>query len=83
MLGKPTLDTTKLMVTMGMKEVFRSLEQEGAELITLQRKNEILKGYLTEFVGPLDPKHPEDTLKATIERRDRGGLHLDPFSNAC
>lgn len=26
MLGKPTLDTTKLMVTMGMKEVFKSLE---------------------------------------------------------
>ena len=25
-LRKPTLDTTKLMVTMGMKEVFRSLE---------------------------------------------------------
>lgn len=37
-LGKPTLDTTKLMVTMGMKEVFRSLEWEGVELITLQRK---------------------------------------------
>lgn len=35
MLGKPTLDTTKLIVTIGMKEVFRSLEQDGAELITL------------------------------------------------
>ena len=35
MLGKSTLETTKLMVTMGMKEVFRSLEQEGVELIKL------------------------------------------------
>ena len=34
-LGKPTLDTTKFMVTMGMKEVFRSLEQERTKLITL------------------------------------------------
>ena len=37
MLGKPTLETTKLMVTIGMKEVFRSLEQDGVELITLQK----------------------------------------------
>ena len=37
MLGKPTLDIARLMVTMGIKEVFKSLEQEGVELITLRR----------------------------------------------
>ena len=72
MLGKSTLETTKLMVTMGMKEVFKSLEQEGVELITLLRKNEILKGYLTEVFGPLDPEHLEETLDTTIKRRDKG-----------
>ena len=39
MLGKSTLDTTKLMVTMGIKEVFRSLEQEGTKIMTLYRQN--------------------------------------------
>ena len=55
MLGKPTLDTTRLMVTMGIKEVSKILEQEGAKLRTLCRKNEILRGYLAEVIGPLDP----------------------------
>lgn len=35
MLGKPTLVTAKLMVTIAIKEVFKSLEQEGEKLITL------------------------------------------------
>ena len=30
MLGRPTLDTTRLMVTMGIKEVFRNMEHEEA-----------------------------------------------------
>ena len=72
MLGKLALETTKLMVTTGMKEVFRSLEKDGAELITLRQKNEILKGYLSEVVGPLDLTNPEETLKLVVERRYRG-----------
>ena len=75
MLGKPTLNTARLMVTIGIKEVFRSLEQEGIELIMLHRQNEILKGYLAKVVGPLDPEHLEETLKE--------GIHLDPFLKAC
>lgn len=82
MLGKPTLDTTKLMVPMGMEEVFRSLEQEGAEVITLRRQKKIVKGYLTKVFGPLDPKHPEETLNVLIERKDRGGVQLDLVLNA-
>ena len=38
MFGKPTLGTTKLMVTTGIKEVLRSLEWDEAELIALQQK---------------------------------------------
>lgn len=70
MLGKPTLETMKMMVTTGIKEVFRNLEQDGVELIELQRQNEILKGYFSEFFGPLDPTNPEETLKAIVERKD-------------
>ena len=83
MLGKPSLDTTRLMVTMGIKEVFRNLEQEGAELMMLCRKNEILKGYLFKFVGPLDCEHPKETLNVALKKRDGGGVHLDPFLKAC
>ena len=46
MLNKPTLDISRLMVTMGIKGVFKSLEKRGAKNITLHRKNEILRGYL-------------------------------------
>ena len=79
MLENPTLDTTRLIVTMGIKEVFKSLDKEGVELKTLCRKNEILRGYLAKVVGPLDPKHPEETLNDALERRDGGGVQLDPF----
>ena len=51
--------------------------------MTPHRKNEILKGYLAEVVGPLDPEHPKETLNGTLERRDVGGVQLDPFLNAC
>ena len=34
-LGRPTLDTTILMVTMGIKGVFRNMEQEETKLHTL------------------------------------------------
>ena len=38
---------------------------------------------MSEFVSPFDPTNPEETLKATIERRDRGLVQLDPFLSAC
>ena len=74
MLGKPTLETAKLMVTPEMKDVFRSLEKDGAELITLWWQKKILKGYLSEVIGPLDPTNPEETLKVVVERRDKGAV---------
>ena len=33
MLGRPTVDTTKVMITIGMKEVFRHMDQDELELI--------------------------------------------------
>ena len=79
-LGNPMLDTDRLMVTMGINEVFKSLEKEGAELKTLRRKNEILRGYLAKVVGSLDLKHLKETLNVAL--RDEGGVHLDPFLKA-
>ena len=66
MLGKHTLDTAGLMVIMGIKEVFKSLEQEGAKLKTLRRKNEFLRGYLAKVVGPLDPDYFKETLNIVL-----------------
>ena len=71
------------MVRMGIKEVFRSLEQEGIELITLHRQNEILKGYLAKVVNPLDPEHLEQTLNVALQKIDGGSVHLDPFLKVC
>ena len=83
MLGNPPLDTTKWVVTIGMKEVFKILKKDGAKFILLQRQNKILKRYLSKVVGPLDPTKPKETLKTTVERRDRGAVQLDPFLNTC
>ena len=52
-------------------------------LITLWKQNEILRGYLNELVGPLDPKNLKETLNATLEKRDKENVHLDPFLKAC
>ena len=57
------------------------MEKEDAKICTLRRKNEILRGYLAKVVGPLDHKHPEETLNAIL--REGGGVHLDPFLKGC
>ncbi|MDF3675362.1 hypothetical protein, partial [Enterobacter hormaechei] len=41
MLGKPTQDTSRQMMTMGVKEVLRYMEQDEIEIRTLQRQVEI------------------------------------------
>ena len=66
---------------MGVKEVIKNIEQDEAKLQTLQRQVEILKGYLVEVVGPLDLKHPKETLNTIL--REGGGVQFDPFLNAC
>ena len=74
------------MVTMRIREVLRHLEQDEAELITLQRQNEILKGYLSEVFGPLNPTNLEETLNTTLKgqaKKDKGIGQLDPFLKAC
>ena len=69
------------MMTMGVKEVLKYMEQEEAKIQELQRKVEILKGYLAKVVCPLDPKHPKKTLNTIL--REGGGVQLDPFLKAC
>ena len=49
----------------------------------MKGQNEILKGYLAEVLGPLDPEHPEETLNAALDKRDGGGICFDLFLNAC
>ena len=80
--GKPIVDTTKLMITMGIKEVFRHLEQDETKLLNLWKQNEILRGYLNKVVGLLDLENPEETLNATLDKRNKESVQLDPFQKA-
>ena len=57
------------------------MEQDEIEIQKLQRKVEILKGYLAEFFGPLDLECPEDTLNTIL--REGEGAQLNPFLRAC
>ena len=67
-------------MTMGIKEVLRNRERDEEELCTLQRKIEILRGYLAKVVGPLDHDHPEETLNSIL--REGGAVHINPFLKA-
>ena len=69
------------MMTMGVKEVLKHMERDEIEIQTLRRQVEILKGYLFEVVGPLDPECPEETLNAILKERESS--RLNPFLRAC
>ena len=77
------MDIAKLMVTKGIKDVFKHLEQDESKLLNLWKQNEILRAYLNEVIGPLDPKNPEDTLNVALDRSDKETAQLDPFLKAC
>ena len=79
-LGRPTRDASRLMVTMGVKELMKNMGEDEMEIQALQRHVKILKGYLAEVVDPLDPKRPEETLNTFL--REGGAVHLDPFLRA-
>ena len=51
------------------------------EIQALRRQVEIVKGYLAEVIGPLDPEHPKETLNTIL--REEGAIHMDPFLRAC
>lgn len=68
MLGRPTIDTTKVMITMGMKEVFRHMERVESELIALRKKNELLRGHLDEIVRPIDLENLKIILLVELEK---------------
>ena len=66
---------------MGIKEIMKKMGEDEVEIQALRRQVEILKGYLAEVVGPLDPESPEETLNTVL--REGGAVHLDPFLRAC
>ena len=83
LLGKPTIDIAKVMITTGIREVFKYFDDKESELIIFSKENELLRGYLHGIVGPLDQDHPKVTLSLALERRDKGSVHLDSFLGAC
>ena len=68
------------MMTMGVKEVIKHMEQEEVKLPTLQSEVKILKGYIAKVVCPLDPEHPKQNLNTIL--REGGGVQLNPFLKA-
>lgn len=77
LLGNPTIDMAKVMITMGVREVFRKFDENENELIKLHKENELLRGYLHGIVAPLDQDHPKVTLATTLERRNKGSVQVD------
>ena len=69
------------MMSMGVKEVLKHMEQDEIEIQTLRRQVEILKGYLSDVIGPLDPERAEDTLNAILKEGE--STRLNPFLRAC
>lgn len=69
-LGKPTVDTTKVLITASLKKVFSHLDKGELEILVLWKQNELLRGYLNEIVGPTDPDHPEIALGVALERKE-------------
>ena len=72
MLERPIVDTKKVMITNGMKEVVRHMDWDESKLIELQKQTEILRGYLQEFLGPIDLEEIETTLVETLQRKGMG-----------
>lgn len=68
-LGKPTVDMVKILITMGLKNVFSHLDGDDSELIMLKNKNELLRGYLTKVVGPIDLDNLEISLGAILTKK--------------
>ena len=69
------------MMTMGVKDILKHMEHDEIETQTLQRKVEILKGYLAKVICPLDLEHPKETLNTIL--REGEGVRLNPFLKAC
>ena len=42
---------------------------------------EVLKGYLSEVIGPLDPERPEETLNSILKEGE--SARLNQFLRAC
>lgn len=58
------------------------MDQDQTELITLHKKNEIIRGYLNEVVCYIDLENPEISLGVALGRKGVG-TQLDPFLEAC
>lgn len=81
-LGKPTMDTMKVLITIGLKKVFKYMDRDELDPIILQKKNDLLRGYLNEMVGPIDLDNPKVSLEDALEKK-QGGPQMDSFLDSC
>lgn len=83
LLGRPMVDKTKVLVAMGINEVFKHMDEDESKLIMLRRKKRHMRAYSHGVVGPIDLDNPEITLAMTLEMRDKGSVQIDSFLGAC
>lgn len=67
-LGKSTKDTAKVLTIMGLKKVFHHLDQGEEELQFFRKQNDILRYFVKEVAGPIDPDYPEIVVSITLEK---------------
>ena len=59
-LGKPTVDIAIILITTGVKEVFKQVEKYDTELVMLWKQNEPMRGQLHRVLGPIDLDNPKN-----------------------
>ena len=82
-LWRTTKDTTKALTTLGIKHVFKKNVKIEEEIYIMRRYNDVFMGYVWDVVGPIDPTHPEITIKPTLEKQALASTPLDSFLQAC
>ena len=49
--------------------MFTQIDKGEQEIQMLWKRNDALKGYICDVVGPIDPSHSEVTFKAALEKQ--------------
>ena len=81
-LGKPTKDTTKALITLGLKHIFKKVDEGEEEIQILRKQNKVLSGYVWEVVGPIHLVNPKIALVAALEKQVLAPTPMDSFLEA-
>lgn len=79
------MDTSKFLITTGLKLVFSHQDKSESKKFVLRKQNKLLRGYLNEIVGPIDPNHLNISLGVALERKEveKALREIDLFLDTC